>query len=97
MKNNNKIIFASFLIITTISFFPIYAHAIESGESGESSATREAIERSEEKLLGAEKHTELEKVEPQVDATIKKTIPLAIGGVSVVLLVVALYLKNRKF
>lgn len=70
------------------------AYAVEG--VGEGSAAREAIERTEEKVLGSAKHAELEKVEPGIDTSIKQTLPVALGGIGVLSLVVALYLKSKR-
>lgn len=93
-----KIYFALIVIfITTVVSFPSLKIALANEEgTGTSSATREAIEQTEEKLLGSEKHAELEKVEPGIDASIQRIAPLALGGVSLMVLLTALYLKSKK-
>lgn len=91
----------------TITIFFVFAFALYSRSAfvnralahteanGETSATREVIEKTEENVLGSEKHTELEKVEPSIDASIGKYAPVVLGGVSLLMLAVAFYLKSK--
>lgn len=90
MKNKLLgIILLSALIFFSGSIFTNKALAFEVGAEG--SATREAIEKTEEGVLGSEKHAKLEKIEPSIDASLQKMIPLVIGGISLGLLIIAWY------
>lgn len=94
MKNKLLTIFVFITVLFSLSFFPKNAFAHEEG--GANSASREAIEQTEERVLGSEKHAELEKVEPTIDASLQKIAPVAVGLVSTLLFVIALYLKLKK-
>ena len=95
MKNNIFIFALIFFIIGNVG---IVAHKSLAHEesAGTTSAARKTIEAAEEQTLGSEKHAALEKVEPAIDTRIRNTAPFALGGISVVLLAVALFLKSKK-
>ncbi|MBI3632247.1 MAG: hypothetical protein HY225_02265 [Candidatus Vogelbacteria bacterium] len=63
---------------------------------GQASSAREVVEQTEEKVLGSEKHSELEKMEPSIDSSIKRNGPVVLVGISLLLFATTLYLKFKK-
>lgn len=96
MKNKAYICFELSILILAFLFLvtPYISYAHEADE--QPSAARSLIEATEEKTLGTEKHAQLESVEPGLDTAIYKSLPIAVGTVSLGLLAVAWYLKTKK-
>lgn len=89
-------VIGKFFLILAIGFIFCGArYALAHKIDREESPLREAIEQTEEKVLGAENHAALEKVEPGVDAFAKKYAPLALGGSILILGTVYYYLKKK--
>lgn len=96
MINKSPTCIALTILMLTL-FISVSPHTSYASEADERpSATRSIIEATEEKTLGTEKHIQLEQIEPSIDNTISRSLPVAVGSASFILLVVAWYMKARK-